>query len=480
MNRGVMAQYFEWNLPKDGTLWTHLAEHAIEISNLGITAVWMPPAYKSMDGGGGTGYGVYDLYDVGEFDQKGSVRTKYGTREQYLAAVKAVQDAGMHVYADVVFNHRMGGDETEEVEIEEIDQNDRNIVATPPYKIHAWSHFKFQGRGDQYSPLKLHWQHFNAFGSNADAPNERKIFRIHNKSFSGDVSFEMGNFDYLMGADVDVYHPEVREDLFRWGKWYLETFNVNGFRLDAIKHIPSHFFKDWFEYLRKQFPDREIFAVGEYWTGDVGQLHHYLSVVGGIMRLFDVPLHFNFYNASKGPYDLSKIFDGTFVKDNPLMAVTFVDNHDSQPGQGLESFIEDWFKPLAYALILLRQDGYPCLFYGDYFGNPDPNTPLTAHRKLIDDFLQARAKFTYGDQHDYFDHPTCVGWVWSGDAEHPGSLAVVLNTGHDPGVKRMKTYHGQCTFRDLTGHWQQPVTTDENGEADFPCPARGLSVWCMC
>ena len=84
--------------------------------------------------------------------------------------------------------------------------------------------------------------------------------------------------------------------------------------------------------------------------------------------------------------------------------------------------MDDWFKPLAYALILLRKDGYPCLFYGDYFGNPGDekgNNKLISHRKLIDDFLQARAKFTHGEQHDYFDHPTCVGWLWSGDAEHP-------------------------------------------------------------
>ena len=77
------------------------------------------------------------------------------------------------------------------------------------------------------------------------------------------------------------------------------------------------------------------------------------------------------------------------MKENPLLAVTFVDNHDSQPGQALASWVADWFKPLAYALILLRRDGYPCVFYGDYFGNEDPEHALVSHRKLIDDFLAA-------------------------------------------------------------------------------------------
>lgn len=43
-------------------------------------------------------------------------------------------------------------------------------------------------------------------------------------------------------------------------------------------------------------------------------------------------------------------------------------NHDTQPYQALEAPIEPFFKPLAYALILLRYDGYPCLFYGDLYG----------------------------------------------------------------------------------------------------------------
>ena len=44
---------------------------------LGVTALWLPPAYKGAGGDKDVGYGVYDLYDLGEFNQKGSVPTKY-------------------------------------------------------------------------------------------------------------------------------------------------------------------------------------------------------------------------------------------------------------------------------------------------------------------------------------------------------------------------------------------------------------------
>jgi alpha-amylase len=478
-SRGVMFQYFEWNNPADGSLWRQLAEQAVELSNLGTTAVWMPPAYKSMDGPHGTGYAVYDLFDLGEFDQKGSVRTKYGTKDEFVGAVKAVQDAGMHAYADVVFNHRMGADAEEEIDAEPVAVDDRNRCIGPACKVKVWSKFDFAGRGGKYSAMKYDHRHFGGFG--LQGPNgEQQIWRAAGRGFSGEVSREHGNFDYLMGADVDLYHPDVRADLELWGRWFLETTGVNGFRLDAVKHIPSSFYRDWFKHLREHFKDREVFGVGEYWSGDLGELQHYLAETEGVMRLFDAPLHFNLHAASKGGnnYDLRKIFDGTLVRQNPLMAVTFVDNHDSQPGQSLESWVDDWFKQHAYALILLRKDGYPCVFYGDYFGNDDPNHKLTRHRKIIDDLLQARAKYTHGDQHDYFDHPNCVGWTWTGDEAHPGGLAVLMSNG-DAGRKTMKTFRPKCTYRDITGHWPEPVTTDEHGEAEFVCPAGKTSVWCM-
>ena len=99
---GVMMQFFHWYSPADGNLWADVALKATELAAAGIDALWLPPASKAQDGAAGVGYGVYDLYDRGEFDQKGSVRTKYGTRDAYLSAVKTLQAAGVHVYADIV------------------------------------------------------------------------------------------------------------------------------------------------------------------------------------------------------------------------------------------------------------------------------------------------------------------------------------------------------------------------------------------
>jgi alpha-amylase len=72
----IMMQYFHWYSPGDGTLWKQLAENAAELSKAGFTAVWLLPAYKGLGGEKEVGYGVYDLFDLGEFEQKGSIRTK--------------------------------------------------------------------------------------------------------------------------------------------------------------------------------------------------------------------------------------------------------------------------------------------------------------------------------------------------------------------------------------------------------------------
>ncbi|HBL29705.1 MAG TPA: alpha-amylase, partial [Acidobacteria bacterium] len=62
--------------------------------------------------GSDVGYGVYDMYDLGEFNQKGSVRTKYGTKAEYLAAISTAHANGLQIYGDLVFNHRGGADAT--------------------------------------------------------------------------------------------------------------------------------------------------------------------------------------------------------------------------------------------------------------------------------------------------------------------------------------------------------------------------------
>jgi alpha-amylase len=486
MTNGVMMQFFHWYNPADGTLWKELEDKAQDLANVGITALWLPPAYKGSVGGLDVGYGVYDLFDLGEFDQKGSIRTKYGTKEEYIKAIKKAQSVGIEIYADVVFNHKLGGDEAEEFSATPFNPDDRLQAMGEQKKIKAWTHFTFPQRKGQYSSLEWHWWHFDAVDYNAYDENENAIYLFEGKSFDPAVDSEKGNFDYLMGCDLDLRNSEVQQELKYWAQWYLDTTGVDGFRFDAVKHVRAGFFAEWLKHARHH-AGRNLFAVGEYWSYEVDALHSFIEATGGHVALFDAPLHYNFSAASKqgNDYDLRQIFDNTLVKEQPSLAVTLVDNHDSQPLQALESIVESWFKPLAYALILLRTDGYPCIFYADYYGanykdigdnGEEYEIWLDSHQWLLDKFLFVRQTYGYGHQYDYFDHPNTIGWTRLGDEEHPGGMAVILSNSEE-GTKFMEIGQANCKYIDITEHIKEPVITDNNGWGNFSCQGGSVSVW---
>ncbi|MGN0351000.1 MAG: alpha-amylase [Roseburia sp.] len=472
----TMMQYFEWYLPENGLLWERVAAQAANLQKAGINMVWLPPAYKGANGAASVGYDVYDMYDVGEFDQKGSVATKYGTKASYEKAIHALQKQKIEVLADVVLNHRMGADGTEEILVEEENSTNRNQDISGQQTITAWTKFDFPGRGNTYSDF--HWNASHFSGTDWDENRKRNgIFREDGKRWNEETDSENGNYDYLMGADLDMDNPETVEEVTRWGKWYLDMFGMDGFRLDAVKHISFAFYRDWIKNMREH-AGKNLFMVGEYWSKELERMTHYLDVTENSLALFDVTLHFNFFKAanSNGQFDMRTILDGSLVRERPQNAVTFVDNHDTQPGQALYSYIPDWFKPLAYALILLQKEGIPCVFYGDYYGIPHDNvSPVQGLKKM----LKVRELCAYGEQYDYFDDASLVGFLRLGDEEHPGSGVAVLMTDSVAGSKWMQfgdAFAGKKLY-DVLGRFAKPVVLDENGKGEFFADGGSVSVW---
>ncbi len=473
----VMMQYFHWHIKPEQILWTEVKNNVQDLKNAGITAVWLPPAYKGFNGLQDVGYAVYDLYDLGEFEQKGTIRTKYGPKEQYLDAIKALKDEGILIYADVVLNHLMGGDEIETAKATPFPENDRTYPQGGMREIKAYTHFNFPGRKGKYSTFEWHWWHFDGVDWDAITQEQNMIYLFEGKQFDDYVDLEKGNFDYLMGCDLDFQNEEVRKELIQWGKWYLKNTGVDGFRLDAIKHISTWFFPGWIDELEKE-SGKELFLVGEYWINKLDTLQWYVNQLNGKISLFDVPLHYNFYFASQanGNYDMAQILNGTMMQQDPTHAVTFVDNHDTQPLQAAQSPVEPWFKPLAYALILLRREGIPCIFYPDYYGAEYEGQKLPSHRFLIDKFLDARHNYNYGEQYDYFDHYDTIGWTRLGNQDHPQAMAVIMSD-NTAGYKWMEVGKPHAKFYDLTEHIKEPIETNDNGWAEFRCQSRSVSVW---
>src|SRR5215217_1843279 len=481
MENFTMLQFFQWYYPADGSLWKFFTSEAQRLKAIGIDTVWLPPAHKGMAGADANGYDSYDIYDLGEFDQRGSLRTKYGTKDEFIAAVQAGKQAGLKIYADIVLNHMGGAEEKERITVRKVNPENREEFISDPFEIEAFTRFTFPGRGGKYS--EFIWDHHCFAGVDYDAlQEETAIFKIQNEfgdAWQDVLSDELGNYDYLMLSDIDFRNPAVREELKRWGKWFYETAGFDGFRLDAIKHMAPSFYNEWLDYLRSDL-QQEFYTVGEYWApGDLSALLKYIDATEGRMSLFDAPLQSNLHRASVegSSYDLRSIFDNTLVQARPELAVTLVENHDTQPLQSLEQTVEQWFRPLAYALIMLREAGYPCVFYTDLYGaeytdkgNDGLDQQIVMHpMQELEALLYVRKHLSYGQQRDYFDNPQCIGWTRQGDNEHPGSgCAVIISNGLGT-TKPMeigKSFAGK-TFTDHLGKIDLQVTINEDGWGDF-------------
>jgi alpha-amylase len=164
-----------------------------------------------------------------------------------------------------------------------------------------------------------------------------------------------------------------------------------------------------------------------------------------------------------------------------------VDNHDSQPLQALESYVEFWFRPMAYALILFREQGIPCVFYPDLYGATYTDEDKEGEEvevtlpvlPCLAEMIKIRKELAYGLQREYFDFPNCIGWTREGmpEKEHSG-LAVLMSNGAE-GFKAMEMgiRHAGRIMVDVVGGRVEEVSVNEEGWAEFFCNGESLAVW---
>ena len=134
------------------------------------------------------------------------------------------------------------------------------------------------------------------------------------KSWNRETDSEKGNYDYLMGADLDTDNPEVIQETRNWGKWYQDTVHMDGFRMDAIKHVfmsdesenastdriagdsgwqynldkNVEFFKEFNGKLKSKYP--HCFLLGEQLDGNADNVAPFYA---GMDSLFDFSMHYS-------------------------------------------------------------------------------------------------------------------------------------------------------------------------------------------
>jgi len=442
---GVMMQGFYWNVPTSttaGDWWQNLGSKAAELSTAGFTAIWLPPAYK---GGGGLdcGYGVYDRYDLGEFNQKGTIATRYGTLAHLTSAITSFHGKGIQVYEDIVMNHLMNADYSEVI--------NGNTV---------WTGFNYPGRGNTYSAFKWNASLMNGYQGGGGV-----WYQWNAWDFS---PYDNGDaYDNLMGCEIRYNNcPAVVTETINWGKWITTKLGLDGYRCDAVKHIYTPFLNNWFDNVKGT-----KFAVSEAWLNSVQQLQDYAASTGGRTSLFDVPLHYAFKAMSdgNGSWDMRGLEFAGFTEANGPLSVSFVENHDTDTPGGLYSPVIN-LKGLAYAYILMREKGYPCVFYKDYYEY--------GMGAMIKTLIAIRKANAYGAAYEYTSNDDADLYVYSraGDSTHKGLLEL-LNDGGSTRSTGVTTPFKNATLTDKTGNFAGTVTTDANGYGVFKVNPRSYSVW---
>ncbi|RMG26139.1 MAG: hypothetical protein D6732_21590 [Methanobacteriota archaeon] len=319
----VLFQPFYWNMPDRGTHWRMLGDNIDEITSQGFDSLWLPPPQKTREGYPATGgYEPYDYYDLGSYDQKGRIRTLFGTQEELTNLISLANANGIGVIADVVINHRVGGD---------LEYNPFTQSETPTNFMNVAS-----GR------LRMNYTHFwpNQYGN-------------------GDAG-QYGDF-----PDISHANPEVRQMFLELAQWLTTEIGYDGFRFDSAQFIDPTMIRDWMQAI-----GGGAFGVSEYWmyTPDPDEVLGYLREANDTTRAMDFALleAMRLILNANGTGDLRNLVTQGISNIEPSKAVTFVVNHDTYRDKF--DVIEER-RHLGYGYIMTHP-GYPSVFYMDYI---DPN-----------------------------------------------------------------------------------------------------------
>lgn len=395
--------------------WDHLAAQASELSNAGFTAIWLPPPLKGASGGLSSGYDMFDDYDLGSKNQKGTVPTRYGSRESLQRCVAIMRANDMDVYVDLVENQRDGDD----------------------------GQFNFR--------------YVDAFGNAQGGRFEKGPgdFHPHVPEDPG-VFSDQFNFGRDLAPINGIPKNHCRDGLLNAADWLTRALDVQGYRLDNMKGVSTEFTLE----LLNHGALTGKFAVGEFADGNIGLIENWANAVQHRSAAFDFPLHFVLKNMCNDPgsFQMATLDHAGLAGIDPAGAVTFVENHDTDRGGIGGPVVRN--KLLAYAYILTAE-GYPCIFYRDY--STDKN--CFGLKPKLDPLIQIHEHFAVGATQQRWKDAGVFAFERMG-GDH---LLVALNK--DPAPRTITVATGfppNATLVELTGN--SSVRTSANSAVAITVP----------
>lgn len=310
-------------------------------TDLGVTALWLMPIAESAS---------YHGYDVTDYEQ---VDREYGTDDDFRQLIEACHARGIRVIVDHVLNHCSSD--------------------------HPW----FQAAIDPASPYR-DW----FIWSDGIPAWVKTQHHLWHESPAKDGSYYYGFFWQGM-PDLNFHNPAVSREMMRLSRLWLEDFNADGFRLDAIRHLyedqevfenlpETHaWLANFNRELKADHPD--AFFLGEVWSSSEAIAEY---VDGELDAAFEFQLADAIINAVRDD-NASLVHDQMATVEEVFAGnafATFLRNHD-QPRLANELAGDTEEQKLA-ASILLTLPGIPFIYYGEEIGmtgtkpDPDIRTPM--------------------------------------------------------------------------------------------------------
>lgn len=424
---GVLMQAFYWDAeaPAGESWWVYLARRASELASSGFTAVWLPPVLKGASGGYSMGYDPFDDYDIGSKDQRGTVATRWGTREELQRAVAVLRANGLDVYLDMVLNHRNG------------DGGDWVFHYKDAYGV----------MGDGTLQGGRFPKDYDDFHPGCGWPQDQHV----------------PNEDSSFGRDLCHDKPYVAEGLKAAGDWLTQALDVQGYRLDYVKGISYTFLLDWLNYGAMAGK----FAVGEYWDTNRDVLNWWVSTaMQGRAHAFDFALRekLKAMSNSNGWFNMAELDHAGLVGVNPLRAVTFCENHDTDRHDPIVIN-----KHLCYAYILTAE-GYPTVFWRDYFDY--------GMKPIIDKLIWIHEHIAGGPTQERWKDGDIFAFERLGQQVGRPNLLVAINDNQqvDRTITVQTSFGPVVRLRDYSGH-APDVTTDVTGQATITVPRNGYVAY---
>ncbi|GAA2490157.1 pullulanase-type alpha-1,6-glucosidase [Streptomyces thermolineatus] len=393
-----------------------LTERLDYIKGLGTTALWMAPIFKNrpVQGEGKDASAGYHGYWITDFTR---VDPHFGTNADLEKLIDTAHAKGMKVFFDVITNH------TADVVGNEEKAHGYLSKGAFPYLAKDGRPF------DDSDGVKASDVDADSFPYTPAVDPAEKDVKVpawlndpemyHNRGDSTFAGESAGHGDFSGLDDLWTERPEVVEGMERIYERWVKDFDVDGFRIDTVKHVDMAFWTQWATALDAYAAEHgrdDFFMFGEVYSADPAVTAPYVTR-GRLDSTLDFPLQdaTRAYVSQGGSAQrLSKVFAEdhryTTARANAYEQVTFLGNHDmgrigaflrqDNPGASDAELLRR--SRLADEVMFLGR-GNPVVYYGDEQGftgaGGDKDARQTMFASRTADYLDDDRIGT-GDGHD--------------------------------------------------------------------------------